>query len=308
MTLPTIQVHVSPARKKSAKRETSVEGASKGGKTQQQPDSDDDSGDDNAAKRTKEKEEKSPHRTSDADAAAKAEGGLEKTHEDSRGLKRTHEKVPASSSPKKPKISRPTATTEHECRPKRKRSLMYTLSDDSASSSEELEEYIPDAPNATALSPDFKYVPSQKSALEKMRPASNEYTPTLCGERVADADDEITASYVPSNPVKKPGSISYETYEPCATTIIPEGVLEEYVPNSKGIKTSVEEYEPDFKSPSKLMKFDDSYVPSSVRPSAANDTMRTPDNKPERPRKHRVLQDEQRKRTLAKKKIKELFS
>ncbi|XP_032664453.1 muscle M-line assembly protein unc-89-like [Odontomachus brunneus] len=267
-SLPTIKVHVSPARKKLVKRETSEEGALKGNKA------DLDDGD-SATKRTK--EERSPHQTSD--------------------IKKTPEKPV--SPPKKPEISRTIAMMEHENFTKRKRNRKYTLSDDSENASEELEEYIPDAPNATGLFPDFKYVPSRKSALENMRLTSNEYTPTLCADSKR-AMDDVATSYVP-NSIEQ-----LEMYEPCATTMIPESILEEYVPNSKGIKPSIEEYEPDFKSPSKLMKFDDSYVPSSVRQSGSqNVTRRTPD-KPDRLKMQRL--EARRKGTPTKKKIDELFS
>lgn len=235
-------------------------------------------GDDGATKRTK--EERSPHRTSD--------------------IKKTPEKP--ISPPKKPEIARTTALVEHEDLTKRKKNRRYTLSDDLENALEKLEEYIPDAPNATGLCPNFKYVPSRKSALESMRLTSNEYTPTLCADSKRVVDD--AASYVPNSIEKL--EMTYETYEPCATTTIPEGVLEEYVPNSKGIKPSIEEYEPDFKSPSKLMKFDDSYVPSSVRQSGSqNDTRRTPD-KPDRLKMQRL--EARRKGTPTKKKIDELFS
>ncbi|XP_011135346.2 muscle M-line assembly protein unc-89 [Harpegnathos saltator] len=273
-SLPTIKVHVSPARKKAVKRETSVERTSKRSKAEL------DSGDKDMTKRTK--EERSPHRTSDAMGER---------------FKKTPEK-PLSPS-RKTDILRTTATVEHEDI-KRKKYRKYTLSNVSVNAPEELEEYIPDAPNTTGLCPDFKYVPSRKSALESMRLTSNEYTPTLCADSKGVVDD--AASYVP-NPIEKLGT-TYETYEPYASTTIPEAVLEEYVPNSKGIKPSIEEYEPDFKSPSKLMKFDDSYVPSSVRQSP-NDTKKTPDES-ERLKMQRL--EVRRKGTPTKKKIDELFS
>lgn len=232
----------------------------------------------------------------DVDAAKHTREG--KSPSRTNDIKRTPEKP--ISSPKKPEIARTIAMAEHEG-PKRKRYRKYSFSDDSEDVSEELEEYIPDAPNATGLCLDFKYVPSRKSALENMRLTSNEYTPTLCADSKRVVDD--AASYVPNSIENL--EMMYETYEPCATTTIPEGVLEEYVPNSKGMKPSVEEYEPDFKSPSKLMKFDDSYVPSCVRQSSPNDTKRTPD-KPEMLKMQRL--EARRKGTPTKKKIDELFS
>lgn len=118
-----------------------------------------------------------------------------------------------------------------------------------------LEEYVPDAPPTKKLCSDVKYVPSRKTSLEGIQLSSNEYTPTLSDNKNA---DEVVR-YVPSS--VKASCESYEAYEPC-----PAGLLElslEYVPNSKGAKPTVEEYQPDFTSD--LMKFDDSYVPSSVQ-------------------------------------------
>lgn len=254
-SLPTIQVHVSPARKKSVKRET--DNTSKKNKA-----------DDDAIKRTK---EKSPNR-----------------------LKKTREKLPMQPSPKKTETSR--TKQEHEESKKglkRKKNQKYILSDDLENAP--LEEYIPDAPKAKRSCSDFKYVPSRKSALESMRLTSNEYTPTL-------GDNKHVAgnvSYVP-NSLEKLETI-HETYEPRATTTIPDSILEEYVPNSKGVKSSVEEYEPDFKSPSKLMKFDDSYVPSSTRQSTPNNSKRSSLNKSEKLKTQRL--ETRRKETLVKKKM-----
>lgn len=202
--------------------------------------------DDDAAKRTK--EEKPFDRMTDlkTDCSKKV---LEK---------------PTQASPKKIEIPRTIASEREDL--KRKKSQKYMLSDDLDAL---LEEYIPDTPKAKKSCLDFKYVPSRKSALESMRLTSNEYTPTLCDNKHMMEN----VSYVP-NPIEKLEMI-HEIYEPRATTTIPNGILEEYVPNSKGVKPSVEEYEPDFKSPSKLMKFDDSYVPSSVRQSTPN-LKRTP--------------------------------
>ncbi|CAL1675406.1 unnamed protein product [Lasius platythorax] len=261
-SLPTIKVHVSPARKKSVKRETDE--ISKRNKAVTLQSNDD------AGKRAK--EEKSPDRMTDLKADR---------------LKKTLEK-PMQTSPRKIETPRTIATEQEDL--KRKKSRKYMLSDDLENAP--LEEYIPDAPKAKRSCPDFKYVPSRKSALESMRSTSNEYTPTLCdSKRVAES-----VSYVP-NSIEKLETI-HETYEPRATTTIPDGILEEYVPNSKGVKPSVEEYEPDFKSPSKLMKFDDSYVPSSVRQGAPNNSKRTP-SKSEKFKTQRL--EARRKETLLKK-------
>lgn len=262
-SLPTIQVHVSPARKKSIKREINEVDTSKKSKVIT---------DDDAAKRTK--EEKSLDRTTDRS-------------------KKTLEK-PMQTSPKKIETPRTIASEQEDL--KRKKSRKYMLSDDLENAL--LEEYIPDAPKAKKSCLDFKYVPSRKSALESMRLTSNEYTPTLCDSKHV----MESVSYVP-NSIEKLEMV-HETYEPRATTTIPDGILEEYVPNSKGVKPSVEEYEPDFKSPSKLMKFDDSYVPSSVRQSAPNNLKRTP-NKSENIKAQRL--EASRKGTPVKKKM-DLFS
>lgn len=255
-SLPTIKVHVSPARKKSAKRKTDEITKRNKVVTLQS--------NDNTAKRTT--EEKSPDRS------------------------KKILKKPLQTSPKKIESSRAIAMEQED--PKRtKKSRKYMVSDDLENAP--LEEYIPDAPKAKRSCPDFKYVPSRKSALESMRlTSSNEYTPTICDSKCI----MESINYVP-NSIEKLKTI-HETYEPCATTMIPEGILEEYVPNSKGIKPSVEEYEPGFKSPSKLMKFDESYVPSSVR--QGNNSKRMNPSKSEKFKAHR-------KGTLLKKKT-DLFS
>ncbi|XP_029174114.1 uncharacterized protein LOC114942832 isoform X2 [Nylanderia fulva] len=236
-SLPTIKVHVSPARKKSLKRETKVTKRNKVVTLENN---------DNTTKRTK--EEKSPDQMTDpkVDQSRKT---LEKSLQ---------------TSPKKIESSRAIATEQED--PKRiKKSRKYVLSNDLENAP--LEEYIPDAPKAKRSCTDLNYVPSQKSALENMRLTLNEYTPTLCDSKPMTE----TVSYVP-NSIEKLETI-HETYEPRATTTIPEGILEEYVPNSKGAKPSVEKYEPGFKSSSKLMKFDDSYVPSSVQQSSNSKRM-----------------------------------
>ncbi|XP_043684933.1 uncharacterized protein LOC122637105 isoform X1 [Vespula pensylvanica] len=121
------------------------------------------------------------------------------------------------------------------------------------SSHQVLEEYVPDAPIKKNSSP-LKYIPSRKSTLQSMQMPSNEYTPV---QTCNDGLDNVP--YVP-NSIKKLNT-SYEAYEPHSITSME--LVEEYVPNSKGIKTLVEEYEPNFRG--KLMKFDESYVPSTVQ-------------------------------------------
>ncbi|XP_054010979.1 uncharacterized protein LOC128893779 [Hylaeus anthracinus] len=118
-----------------------------------------------------------------------------------------------------------------------------------------LEEYVPDAPVAKKLCTHLKYIPSRKSMLEQIQISTNEYSPTVSDSKgVAEV-----VRYIPNS--VDSSKVSYETYEPNATSIV--NIPEEYVPNSKGIKASVEEYQPDFTSTT--MKFDDSYVPSSVQ-------------------------------------------
>lgn len=267
-SLPTIKVHVSPARKKLVKRETGDE-ISKKSKVKT---------DDNASKRTK--EEKSSVRT---------------TTKDDR-LKKTPEKSTQTSLKK---TATPSTIAMEQGDLKKKKCRTYTLSVDLENAP--LEEYIPDTPTKRSCS-DFKYIPSRKSALESMRLISNEYTPTLCDSKGRVAED---VSYVPNSIGKL--ETAYEVYEPCATTVIPDGVFEEYVPNSKGLNPSIEEYEPDFKSPSKLMKFDDSYVPSSVRRSTSNDSKRTP-SKLISSEKSKMQRLEARRKGLVNKKKLDLFS
>ncbi|XP_078034940.1 uncharacterized protein LOC144468980 [Augochlora pura] len=121
--------------------------------------------------------------------------------------------------------------------------------------SKSLEEYVPNAPATKKLCTDLKYVPSRKSTLERIQISSNEYSPTILDNKNTVED----VRYIPNS--IDTSKVSYETYEPTATTIV--NLREEYVPTSKGTKTSVEEYQPDFTS--KSMKFDNSYVPSSVQ-------------------------------------------
>lgn len=231
--------------------------------------------------------------TDDDAARTKEEKSLDRTDLKTDQSKKILEK-PTQTSPKKIETSRTIVSEQEDL--KRKKSRKYMLSDDLENAL--LEEYIPDAPKAKKSCPDFKYVPSRKSTLESMRLTSNEYTPTLCDSKHV----VESVSYVP-NSIEKLEMI-HETYEPRATTMIPDGILEEYVPNSKGVKPSVEEYEPDFKSPSKLMKFDDSYVPSSMQQSALNNLKRTP-NKSENIKAQRL--ETHRKGTPVKKKM-DLFS
>lgn len=128
----------------------------------------------------------------------------------------------------------------------------------SHSSQHTLEEYVPDALTKKTSS-SLKYIPSRKSTLQHMQIPSNEYTPT---QTCNDTSDGVP--YVP-NSIKNLNA-SYEAYEPHSITSVK--LVEEYVPNSKGVKPTVEEYEPNFRG--KLMKFDESYVPSSVQTSNEN--------------------------------------
>ncbi|XP_015585139.1 uncharacterized protein LOC107262942 [Cephus cinctus] len=135
-----------------------------------------------------------------------------------------------------------------------------------------IEEYVPKAtkeqaeykeyiPKASKEQTGYKeYVPSRKSSLQKMQRQTdaNEYTPTVLHDKVIP-----DIHYVPNSIPAAEGACAYETYEPSSTCIAPTNFSEEYVPNSMGASKKVEEYQPDFTS--KLMKFDNSYVPSSSR-------------------------------------------
>lgn len=274
-SLPTIKVHVSPAKKRSVKRETDNETSKRidvGAEV------------DDAPKLTK--GEKFPDRTNGA-----RDDRLKKAFEDSTQI---------SSEKCADKCLPDAAAIAAQESPKKRKSRKYTLCDNLENAP--LEEYIPDTPKAKRSCPEFKYVPSRKSALESMRLTSNEYTPTLCNsESVADV---TTTCYVPNSIEKL--AVTYETYEPHATTTIPDGILEEYVPNSKGIQSSVEEYEPDFKSQSKPMKFDDSYVPSSVRQDSPNESKTTPLSSQDKLKMRR--REARRTELLINKKMEELFS
>ncbi|XP_012533604.2 uncharacterized protein LOC105835140 [Monomorium pharaonis] len=270
-SLPTIKVHVSPARKKPVKRKTAGDETSKRNKEKI---------DDDAMKQTK--EDKFPVRTITKDDR----------------LKKTPKKSTQIFSKK---TETPSASVTEQRDLKKKKCRTYTLSVDPENAL--LEEYIPDAPKTKGMEcADFKYVPSRKSALENMRLISNEYTPTLCDGKNHVAED---VSYIPNSIEKL--KTTYEVYEPCATTVIPDGIFEEYVPNSKGFNSAIEEYEPDFKSPSKLRKFDDSYVPSSVQRNTLNDSKKIP-SKSAFPKKSKMRRLEVcRKRSVDKKKM-DLFS
>ncbi|KAG7202605.1 hypothetical protein KM043_009795 [Ampulex compressa] len=117
-----------------------------------------------------------------------------------------------------------------------------------------LEEYVPGVLTAKRICPDLNYIPSRKSILESMQLPSNEYTPTFSSA------DGLTDNieYIPNS--AKSTEIASQAYEPAL--MLPVKLSEEYIPNSKNIKASVEKYQPDFTS--KSMKFNDSYVPSSV--------------------------------------------
>ncbi|XP_066599177.1 uncharacterized protein [Prorops nasuta] len=118
-----------------------------------------------------------------------------------------------------------------------------------------LEEYIPDGPTIEKSCSTIKYIPSKKSSLQSMQ-ISDEYVPS--------PTDYTTLPIVPDY---IPNSVDHSTvndaYEPLSFSTEPSNFVEEYVPNSKGVINSVEAYEPYF--PSKTMKFDTSYVPSSTK-------------------------------------------
>ncbi|XP_046492339.1 uncharacterized protein [Neodiprion pinetum] len=125
-----------------------------------------------------------------------------------------------------------------------------------------VEEYIPNVPKTKGAEngADIKYIPSRKSALENLNRSvdSDEYIPAIVNEEGmgTSALDDL---YVP-NSVPKILNFN-ETYEPFSSAITTSKIPGEYVPNSKGLKKKMEEYQPDFTS--KTMKFDNSYVPSS---------------------------------------------
>ncbi|XP_076165569.1 uncharacterized protein LOC143145756 isoform X2 [Ptiloglossa arizonensis] len=152
-----------------------------------------------------------------------------------------------------------------------------------------LEEYVPDTPVTKKLCTHLKYIPSRKSTLERIQVSSNEYSPSI-------SDNKCVAEVVRYIPNSVDSSkVSYETYEPSAITIV--DLPEEYVPNSKGIKAAVEEYQPDFTS--KSMKFDDSYVPSSVHLINKNSKKSTERLKKVQVEKH----SSQQKETLTKRNV-----
>ncbi|XP_043273233.1 uncharacterized protein [Venturia canescens] len=128
-----------------------------------------------------------------------------------------------------------------------------------------LEEYVPpELPSATKVSANLDYVPSRKSMLLRMRAVedSNKYTPTNRSRSSSGANvHNSEVNYIP-NSIKSLGKVVHESYDPCAASNLSTDLSEAYVPSSKGVKTKIEEYQPDFAS--KTMKFDDSYVPSAT--------------------------------------------
>ncbi|KAK0088357.1 hypothetical protein PV325_012255 [Microctonus aethiopoides] len=131
------------------------------------------------------------------------------------------------------------------------------------------EEYVPsELPHRTKNRDNLKYVPSRKSFLKRMRQSpdsnSNEYTPISGSKRNSLSSSEYnTTSYIPNSVPKLEERID-EKYDPCSMSNLSSELSEAYVPSSKGSSTVIQEYEPDFGT--KLIKFDDSYVPSSKIP------------------------------------------
>lgn len=117
-----------------------------------------------------------------------------------------------------------------------------------------VEEYVPDGRSE----PKVGYVPSRKSTLEYLQQVenSNEYVPSVIND-----DGATAALYVPNSVPKAGGNV--EIYEPSSLARDSKTSRDEYIPNSKGSRKKVDEYQPDFTS--KSMKFDDSYVPSSSK-------------------------------------------
>ncbi|XP_014609835.1 PREDICTED: uncharacterized protein LOC106789833 [Polistes canadensis] len=168
------------------------------------------------------------------------------THEQSSGDEKQNSKELSNSLVKKEKdLEKPDNTSNSQLE-----QFNYSSSHQQA-----LEEYVPDALIKKNSSP-LKYIPSRKSTLQRMQIPCEEYTPV----QTCNVSDN-NVPYVP-NSIKN-FNTSYEAYEPHSITSME--LVEEYVPNSKGIKPSVEEYEPNFRG--KLMKFDESYVPSTVQTS-----------------------------------------
>lgn len=151
-----------------------------------------------------------------------------------------------------------------------------------------LEEYVPpELPSSTKVSVDFNYVPSRKSMLLRMRSAAdtNKYTPTARSRSSSVTNaDETEVNYIP-NSIKSLGKVVHESYDPCAASNLSSDLTEAYVPSSKGVKTKIEEYQPDFAS--KTMKFDNSYVPS-----ATNSVIEKKESK----KKHRKTHDSKTKK------------
>ncbi|KZC11290.1 PREDICTED: uncharacterized protein LOC107189375 [Dufourea novaeangliae] len=155
-----------------------------------------------------------------------------------------------------------------------------------------LEEYVPDTPTVKKLCTDLKYIPSRKSTLERIQVSSNEYSPLILDNK---STTEVVR-YIPNS--VDSSKVSYETYVPSGTTVL--NLPEEYVPTSKGVKASVEEYQPDFTS--KSMKFDNSYVPSSVQSINENNP-----NKSDRMKKQQVQKSSSRQKEVSKKHV-DLFT
>lgn len=118
-----------------------------------------------------------------------------------------------------------------------------------------LEEYVPNAPISKKLCANLNYVQNNKNTLKQIQVLSNEYSPMISENK--SIMEEV--QYIPNS--MNSLDISYETYEPSATTVLYHP--EEYIPNSKGVKAFIEEYHPDFTN--KTMKFDNSYVPSRLQ-------------------------------------------
>ncbi|XP_023289319.1 uncharacterized protein LOC105695227 isoform X2 [Orussus abietinus] len=124
----------------------------------------------------------------------------------------------------------------------------------------DVEEYVPGKVSTGGIRIDLSYVPSKKSSLQGTVNAesSNEYIPSLS---TATSYGDLLR-YVP-NSISTANQGTHEVYEPRSTSTVDE-TFHVYVPSSKNAEGTVEEYEPDFTSASKSMKFDDSYVPSST--------------------------------------------
>lgn len=200
--------------------------------------------------------------------------------------KKSSHKSPSSS--KKLKNEEKVDNTEESIKPEL---LSAEIPSSDCKTELKIEEYIPDAPNANKIDEDENgganvgYVPSRKSTLEFLQQSanSNEYVPAVLSEEMV-GTRALDALYVP-NSIPKSENFC-ETYEPSSLMVATEAA-NEYIPNSKGVRKKVDEYQPDFIVRNKTMKFDNSYVPSSserIKELKKNDKKSSRSGKKSKPR------------------------